>query len=172
MWIPTRNGLLVGSALAIGAGFLMANAVDAGFTANWSPVLRGLWAACLMLLLLGGILVGAINLGLIDSFDLNSDSLRDGRQLSPYHFAAVYAGFLVGTVSLGLVAEAQWGVNGEGAISVLAGLVFLVAATGHPWWLFRTIKNLGWFSFFSARVMQAILAVLGGTLVLFGIGSL
>jgi hypothetical protein len=63
-------------------------------------------------------------------------------------------------LSLGL--ERTLGVPANQTIFLYCGVLFLVASLGRPWWLYESIRRLGWFAAIERDgPMRGLLAVLG-----------
>jgi predicted transporter len=80
--------------------------------------------------------------------------------------------FLLGYVAIlaAILAAAfalhQWlGIQGERSIYRLVGLLFVIAAIGRPPYLYRVVRNTGWFSGIeSDRMMRTVLLILAALL--------
>jgi hypothetical protein len=160
--------IVLGGGLLV-AGFLMANAVDTGFTHGWSGWGRGLWASALIAAGGAGVLVLLSGLGVLTTPALTGARLTagtDGSNLTVGTFVSVYVGILVGCIVSAVVLKARAGVPAERTILAVCGAVFLVAACGRPWWLYATVRRVRWFALIrSDRAMRAILVTLGVALV-------
>lgn len=154
------------------AGFVMANAVDAGVTRAWPDWERGLWAWTLIGSVIGGIRLLMNGLGILTTEVLNDGSIRPGTEepeLTVGTFVSIYVAILVVSVVSALVLKSKAGIPGERTILVVCGAVFLVAASGRPWWLYATVRRVHWFALIrSDRAMRVVLATLGTAVILAG----
>ncbi|HET7230212.1 MAG TPA: hypothetical protein VFJ16_09430 [Longimicrobium sp.] len=158
-------------ALALGGiSFSMATAVDSGFTRAWPEWARAAWAFALMAGIVGAVLLFANGVGALTDASLADRGGRAGRVPSLRVYIAVYAGSLFAAVGLALYLEHAYGIPGKRALLWSCGLEFLVASTGRPWWLYQTIRRVGWFSAIeSDTAMRVFLGVIGLALILPGL---
>ncbi|HEY9725072.1 MAG TPA: hypothetical protein V6D50_01375 [Chroococcales cyanobacterium] len=85
-------------------------------------------------------------------------------------FFLVYFGLLFGTVTLAILGEQYFQLNGRCLIFLLCGLVFLAAAGKTPESLYQVIRFLGWFRLIEDDgIMRIILFGLGVMFVLIGL---
>ncbi len=84
------------------------------------------------------------------------------RQYLPAYFVLVVA-----SVAGSIWAEERFGIDGERAILAEMALLFAVAATGRPRFLYLVVRNTGWFTAIETdRAMRGTLAVLAALLAL------
>jgi hypothetical protein len=159
------------TALILGAiAFSMANMVDRGVTRGWPQIARTVWAISLV----GGVLIAAFllanGLGILTT-DLVAD-VSNNSSLTVRHFVFVYFGFLVLGVSGAFLLERFAGIEAKRGTLLVCGPIFVLASTARPWWLFATIRSLGWFGAIrSDKAMRMVLLFLGLILVAFGISA-
>jgi hypothetical protein len=159
----------IGVAMLV-TSFAMATLVDHGFTRAWPSAARGAWAFGLVALMLAGGLTLLVGLGFISTSVLRSVGDPDARRVpSVAQFLAVYLGFVVLGVATAVYLEHAYAINGVRSIALFAGIVFLLASTGRPWWLFGTLRRLGWFAAISSDgTIRVVLAAIGAVLALVG----
>ncbi len=142
----------------------MGSAVDRGLLRNWSDLARLLWVS--------GIVFGIIAfvLSLAGAWDLlptqgshGRARTRDtGRELTTRVFVLVYGGSLVIGTASAFAVQSAWGISPYRVMVAEGSLLFLGASLGRPWWLYETIRRLGWFGLIeSDRAMRLVLLVLG-----------
>lgn len=77
-------------------------------------------------------------------------------------FTGVYVGVLIGTLLAGIAVEEWYGIDAERTGTFIFAGIFLLASTGWPWWLYASVRRLGWFGAIeSGRTMRIVLVVLG-----------
>jgi len=162
--------LLIGIAIG-GAALTMASAVDAGFTRDFPSWARSAWALTLMAGIFAAVTLVANALGVLTAQRLGIEPSgkpsQPGRTLRVWHFVTIYGGSLVIVASLALALENIFGISSEAGLLSGCGTMFLVAASGRPWWLYATIRRLGWFAAITSdKWMKTTLAVLGIVLLL------
>ncbi len=118
----------------------------------------------LVLSLLGGILGGVVlvgnGLGMLTTANL-ADRNR-GRAPTLRQFLTVYLGFLGLALVVAVLGDQLLGLHPMRVIFVETGLLFLVAASGRPWWVFATIRRLGWFSDIeNDKTIRGIIGIIG-----------
>jgi len=92
------------------------------------------------------------------------------RELSGVTRAANYMALIVSLVLVANFVERRYGLKSPFSMFGELGVVFLVASSGRPWWLYATVRRIGWFKAVgSDRSMQGILAVLGAFLVILAV---
>ena len=158
--------LALGLALVLTA-LAMGFAVDAGVTRAWPGWARGLWVGAILLGILTGVLLAVMGVGALSDQTIRETGRprADGRRLSVWHFAATYIGSLLGALGVALWLRAAYGMDGEYAMLGAVGGVFVLSALGWPWWLYETIRRVGWFAAIeNDRAMRILLVVLGGGL--------
>jgi hypothetical protein len=162
--------ILAAVVLVVGS-FSMAHAVDAGLTHHWPAWSRALWVSGILGSLLGGIYLALNGFGLLTEILSPSVPASDGKaKLTVGTFVVVYLGTLVAAIALALALEALAGIPGRRTGLVFCGAVFLLAATGRPWWLYTTVRRVRWFALIeSDRAMRILLAVVGSAVILAGI---
>jgi hypothetical protein len=147
-------------------GYLGTLAVDRGVTHAWPAWGRGLWAVGLVSLAMAAVLLVVTGLGLLDTEILQHTyppQTPGRRRITLAHFLVVYVGILTLSIGLAFTLEYLAGIPPERTIFLSIGSVFCVAGTRRPWWLFDSIRCVGWFAAIpSDRVMQFLLFVLGG----------
>jgi len=95
------------------------------------------------------------------------------RTLKPWQRVLVYLGILAVGVALSLYIDARYHLGDDRSIGLALGPIFLLTATGWPWWLYDTIRRVRWFGLIkNDTAMRVVLAVIGGFLVLMGAGLL
>ena len=83
---------------------------------------------------------------------------------------AIYLTLVVALVLVDRVIEQQYGFKRMPVILGELGVIYLIASSGRPWWLYATVRRLGWFrGVESDRAMRGILAVFGAVLVVIGV---
>lgn len=145
--------------------FAAASIVDGGLTRTWAAWARAVWVTALMLGVVGTVVLGATGLGLLSSETLQASypaTTPPNRRLDLRHFLVVYLGALVAGIGLALALETSLSVDPRRTTVLFSGALFALAATRRPWWLYDTVRRLGWFrDIQSDRAMQALLAVVG-----------
>ncbi len=95
------------------------------------------------------------------------------RNLQPWQRILIYLGVLVVGIALSIYINDHYHVGDDRSIGLALGPIFLLAATGWPWWLYDTIRRVRWFGLIrNETAMHIVLAVIGGLLVLLGVGVL
>jgi hypothetical protein len=119
---------------------------------------------------IGGILLLMNGLGILTTEALNSASLRSGTgdsELTVGTFVSVYVGILIVSVASAVALESRAGIPPQRTILVVCGAIFLVAASGRPWWLYATVRRVRWFALIrSDRTMRVVLAAVGTVVIL------
>jgi len=118
--------------------------VEGGTFHEWPRWTSGPLVFSLIASLLGGVLLVGNGLGLLTTAML-ADGSR-GRAPTLRQFLTVYVGSLGLAVVGALLADRFLGLHPMRVAFVEIGMLFLVAAFGKPWWVFATIRRLGWFS--------------------------
>lgn len=155
-----RRQIVVGAVLGFSA-MAMALSVDAGLTYGWPAAARAIWVAGMILGIGAGVILVLHGAGLVTTETL---AMRGGTRRSPSFgiFTGVYAGMLIGTLLAGFVVEHRYGIDAERTGAFIFAGIFLLASTGCPWWLYATVRRLGWFAAIeSDRTMRIVLVVLG-----------
>ena len=164
-----RPATLIGLLFAA-LGFGMAMAVDRGVTHDWPYGARLAWAASLVVCVLAGLITVLVSQGLVSNDLLESVGSAGERSPNMATFLGVYVGSLAVGIALALILERQYGINAFRSLLVYGGSFFLLGATGRPWWIFATLRRLGWFALIeSDAAMQVVLGVLGAVLAAFGL---
>lgn len=156
--------LMLGAAVAA-----MAIGVDAGLTQDWAKWAKVAWVLAMLVGLMAAVFTLLNAVGLLTSESLaDRGSIRpDGKELRLWHFITVYAGSLLASLALAVWLEQTRGVDGERTMMGAAGALFLIASSDRPWWVYETIRRLGWFDTIeSDRWMRRGLGLLGAVLVL------
>lgn len=97
--------------------------------------------------------------------------LEERAGLNTWQRVLIYLGILAVGVTLSIYIDDHYHVGGDRAIGLALGPVFVLAATGWPWWLYGTIRRVRWFGLIkSDTVMRLALLVIGGFLVVMGLG--
>jgi len=163
--------VLIGlSVLLFAAALGGAHLVDSGLTREWPDAARIAWGLGLLGSGIGGVFLLVVGLGVVSDETLASRYAGEQRSLRTGHFFAVYVGMLVVGVGGAAVAERWYGLPAERSILVSCGGMFLLAATGRPWWLYATIRRLGWFAAITNDIaMRLLLAVIGVGLIAGGL---
>ncbi len=158
----TRRSRAIVAVLLVGTSFAMATAVDYGVTRPWPDWARGLWAGMLILGMIAGVLLFANAVGALTGKSLAERGSPGGRAPSLRTFLMVYVGTLMGGVGLALYLERAHNVPGHRVIFGFVGLLFLLASSGYPWWLYESIRRVGWFAAIeSDKTMRMLLRVIG-----------
>ena len=159
--------------LALGLGGLVALPAvmrfvgETGLASDWSRAAQMGLVVFLVSFAIPSALAIAYGLGFLSKGTLASrrgDS--ETRELSVGIFVATFSGSLLVCMGLAFYLEIGLGlVRGSGAM-LTSGLLFLIAATGRPWWLYGTIRRLGWFAAISRdRWMKLLLGALGSVFI-------
>jgi hypothetical protein len=148
----------------------MAIMVDRGVTHAWSDVARSAWAFALIAIGFAGVITIVVGFNGISPETLGAiGGGEGGRTPTVAMFIAVYTGALIVNVGLAEYLEHRYGIKTDRSIMVNGGATFALAAIGRPWWLFATIRRLGWFAAIkSDAAMRAVLGVIGAGLVIGG----
>jgi hypothetical protein len=164
-----RPATLIGLLFAA-LGFGMAMAVDRGVTHDWPYGARVAWAVSLVVCALAGIITVLVSEGLVSNDLLEGVGPAGERSPNMAMFLGVYVGSLAVGIALAVILERQYGINAYRTILVYCGGFFLLGATGHPWWIFATLRRLGWFALIeSDAAMRVVLGVLGTAVAAFGL---
>ena len=165
-----RTVPLVAGVLMMTASFVMANAVDRGLTRPWADGLRLTWALVLIALMLAGIFTLAVGLGVLSEEVFAEVGDARARVPTVPEFIAVYVGLLIVAAGTAIYVERSYGINYERSVAVVGGGIFLIASLGRPWWLFSTLRRLGWFAAIASdRTMKVVLASIGALLLVLGL---
>jgi len=140
----TRKFAIIGPLLLVGAVLTL-------YSSSRQGILHGLpeWARlALGIAALAGTLAGVFatlaGLGLLTNDGLAE--IGSGRSPTVQLFIAVYVGFAILTWSMAFLLDRGLGIPYDHTIVVCIGLFFLLAAAGRPWWVFATIRRMGWFA--------------------------
>jgi hypothetical protein len=128
------------------------------------------WPLVLSLLgsILGGIAFVGNGLGLLTSDVLAEGDL--GRAPKLRTFLTVYVGAMVLMGAGALLANTFLAIHWMRGTSIGCGALFLLAASRRPWWIYATVRRVGWFSHIeSDRVLCTLLSAIGGGALLVGI---
>jgi len=165
------RGRFIWLALGVGGFFalpaVMRLAGETGLASDWPRGAQMGLVFFLVSLVIPSALAIAYGLGFLSNETLASrrgDS--ETRELSVGIFVATFSGSLLVCMGLAFYLELGLGlVQGSGAM-LISGLLFVLAATGRPWWLYGTIRRLGWFAAISRdRWMKLVLGVLGSVFI-------
>jgi hypothetical protein len=118
--------------------------VERGTFREWPHWTDGPLVLSLIGSLLGGVILVGNGLGLLTSAVL-ADGSR-GRAPTLRQFLTVYLGSIGLALTGAVLADQFLGLHPMRVAFVEIGALFLVAAFGQPWWVFATIRRLGWFS--------------------------
>jgi hypothetical protein len=135
-----RPATLIGLLFAA-LGFGMAMAVDRGVTHDWPYGARVAWAVSLVVCALAGIITVLVSEGLVSNDLLEGVGPAGERSPNMAMFLGVYVGSLAVGIALAVILERQYGINAYRTILVYCGGFFLLGATGHPWWIFATLRR-------------------------------
>lgn len=169
-----RRPRILALGLVIGAvSFAMANAVDHGVTRAWPAGARSAWAFALVAGTLVAVLLCAIGLGVLSDQALGrigtASRSRGQRVLTVWHFVGIYSSLVMGSVALSLWVERHYGIDGHRTILVCLGALFMLASTGRPWWLYGTVRRVGWFAAIDNEGwMRGLLFTIGALCVVIG----
>ena len=96
-----------------------------------------------------------------------------GRTLERGQRFVVHWGIIVAGVALSFYIDAHYHVGKLRSVALPLAPIFLLAATGWPWWLYETVRRARWFGLIrNDTAMRVILAVIAGFLILIGAGAL
>jgi hypothetical protein len=85
---------------------------------------------------------------------------------------AVYLSVLLFGLVASMLLHGHFGLSVDRAVCLAVGPLFLLTATGRPWWLYATIRDIEWFTLITNEIgMRVVLAVLGVLAVLFGVAG-
>lgn len=147
-------GVLLGLWLLIALNKLMpSDVID-----QWPKWVRATFLLSLVLSVLGAGTLTALGLGFFDDLP---QLPGEPRQLSAAMFASAYAGsmIVIGAVFAALLAAGLPPVRAGG---FAVGPVFLLVAIRRPWWLFATVRRVGWFaSLKDGRPIQWLFGLIG-----------
>lgn len=168
---PVRHRRVLAGLVMLGVSFAMANAVDDGVTRPWPGWARALWGGTLLAGALGGMLLWMNGMGMADDELLAPAGDPHRREPSPRTLLLVYGGFVAVGAVLALAVEARYGVARAQVVAAYGGATFVLASLGRPWWLYATLRRMGWFrSIRGDTSMRLVLAVLGVALLAAGLG--
>jgi hypothetical protein len=92
------------------------------------------------------------------------------RALKTWQRVVIYFALLVVLVAISVTIDFRFHLGVDRSTAITGGALFLVTATGRPWWLFDTIRRVRWFALISSdHAMRWVLAVLGLVLILVGL---
>ena len=84
----------------------------------------------------------------------------------------IYLGILAILAALMLLFDHRYHVGEDRAAAIVGGAFYLLAATGHPWWLYDTVRHVRWFDAISDDAsMRVVLIFLGVLLLALGAAS-
>jgi hypothetical protein len=166
----TRRLVLIAiGVLLLTATFAMANAVDRGVTRAWSIQARGAWVFVMLAFMLAGIWTALTGIGVVSSESLAAIGSGSTRAPSPLQHALVYIGIMLLIVPASILLQARYGIPFPNTLFVSCGAVFLLGGAARPWWLFATLRRLGWFAAIEDdSLMRGLLATIGLVLVVVG----
>ena len=138
------------------------------------------WARYLVITVMVIGMIGGVGLLLNALGILTGDSLAavgtapptERRRLTVPVFLGVYGGIMAVVGTLSVVLSRSLGIRIDRIICVSLGVIFLLASTGRPWWLYHAIRTVNWFAAVrSERAMRVLLTGLGVVLILGGVLS-
>ena len=154
------SGLLLGVWVFVAYKLMTSSVVE-----RWPDWARAAFVASSLLGVLGAPTLTALGLGLFDDLP---QLPGEPRQLTAVMFASAYAGSLIviGCVLMVLLAVGFQPVRAGG---FAVGPVFLLIAIRRPWWLFASVRRVGWFAFLKdGRPIQWLFGVIGVAAVVVG----
>jgi hypothetical protein len=84
----------------------------------------------------------------------------------------IYFGILGIMVYLSLQVDGTYHLGEDRSVAIVGGALYLLAATGHPWWLYDTVRHVRWFDAITDDgTMRVLLTILGLLLLLLGLGG-
>lgn len=140
------------------------------------PLFATQWPEWLRMLYFGGVIIcGGVALFLILAAvglygsDLFARSAKP-HEVSVALWFCVYFGSLTVAIVVCVILMAGFHLDPLRAALSVGGVMFLVASTGRPWWLFETFRRAGWFALIgSDATMRSIVAIVGILYLLCGI---
>jgi hypothetical protein len=82
----------------------------------------------------------------------------------------IYFAVLFTTTAFAILIHSRFNLGLDRSTLIAAGMLFLITATGQPWWLFDTVRRVRWFGMIeSDRAMQWVLVLLAVFLIILGL---
>jgi hypothetical protein len=77
-------------------------------------------------------------------------------------FIGVYVGWIFLSLAGAFYLQHLYGLDARLGVLVVSGATFVVASSGHPWWLYETIRRVRWFgSIRNDGTMRSIMFAIG-----------
>jgi len=156
-WPLAVLGVSVGALTLSMAFFVLPSAIRGG------PAWVGpLWAAGIMAGTFTAITLLMIGTGLLSDGSLARRGSPEGRAPSVGVFLGVYVGWILVSIAAAFYLQHLFGLDARRGVLIVSGGIMVFASSGHPWWLFETIRRVRWFgSIRSDGTMRAVMLALG-----------
>jgi hypothetical protein len=159
MPMQLQPGRLALGISALVCAFLLLRVLETGVLIGLPPWVATAWTFALVLSLLAAPILIGNGLGLFSTellASVGTDRAPTGRQ-----WVAAYIAIIGSVLAVGFALNALAGINLARSVFFQLALVFLLASTGKPWWLYGTIRRTGWFALIrDERSLRAILWLL------------
>jgi hypothetical protein len=77
-------------------------------------------------------------------------------------FIGVYVGWIVVSLAAAFSLQHLYGLDARRGVLVVSGGIMALASSGHPWWLYETLRRVRWFgSIRSDGTLRPIMLVIG-----------
>ena len=95
------------------------------------------------------------------------------RTLHTWQRIVIYFALLIVGVTASIILDDHYHLGENRSIGLSLGPLFLLTASGWPWWLYDTVRRVRWFAIITNdTAMKVVLAIIGGALLLMGVGWL
>jgi hypothetical protein len=92
-----------------------------------------------------GIILVMIGTGLLSDAYLARRGSPEGRAPTVGVFIGVYVGWILLSLAGAFYLQHLFGLDPRRGVLIVSGATCVVASSGHPWWLYETIRRVRWF---------------------------
>ena len=108
------------------------------------------------------IILVMIGTGLLSDAYLARRGSPEGRAPTVGVFIGVYVGWIVLSIAGAFYVQHLSGLDARRGVLVTSGAIMILASSGHPWWLYETLRRVRWFgSIRSDGIMRAVMLAVG-----------
>jgi hypothetical protein len=120
------------------------------------------WAAGIMAGTFTAIILLMIGTGLLSDASLARRGSPEGRAPTVGVFIGVYVGWIVVSLAAAFYLQHLYGLDARRGVLVVSGGIMVLASSGHPWWLYETLRRVRWFgSIRSDGTLRPIMLAIG-----------
>jgi hypothetical protein len=103
-----------------------------------------------------GIILVMIGTGLLSDAYLARRGSPEGRAPTVGVFIGVYVGWILLSLAGAFYLQHLFGLDPRRGVLIVSGATCVVASSGHPWWLYETIRRVRWFGSIQERRDHAL----------------